>query len=108
MLVSPSWQSEVNKNKHWENQASKGEHLPLPCMTKLMSQGLYLQYNASSGVYYSHGDCERPSDMAHSSNRLTRGSQVHLVECNQGVVRGTLRCVNFGLENGRNAGSTAV
>ena len=40
MLVSPSWQSEVNKNKYWENQASEGEHLPLPCMTKLMSQGL--------------------------------------------------------------------
>ena len=54
-------------------------------MTKLMSQGLYLQYKASSGVYYSHGDCEGPSDMAHSSNRLARGSQVHLVECNQGV-----------------------
>ena len=40
MLVCPSWQSEVNKNKHWEYQASKGEHMPLPCMTKLMSQGL--------------------------------------------------------------------
>ena len=39
-------------------------------MTKLMSQGLYLQYKASSGVYYSHGDCEGPSDMPPSSNRL--------------------------------------
>ena len=43
-------------------------------MTKLMSQGLYLQYKASSGVYYSHGDCEGPSDMAPSSNYLL-GSQ---------------------------------
>ena len=59
--------------------------MPLPCMTKHMSQGLYLQHKASSGVYYSHGDCEGPSDMPPSSNRLTRGSQVHLVECNQGV-----------------------
>ena len=54
-------------------------------MTKLMSQGLYLQYKDSSGLYYSHEDCEGPSDMAPSSNRLARGSQVHLVECNQGV-----------------------
>ena len=52
-------------------------------MTKLMSQGLYLQYKASSGVYYSYGDCEGPSDMALSSNRLPKGSQLHLVECNK-------------------------
>ena len=57
--------------------------MPLPCMTKLMSQGLYLQYKASSGVYYSHGDCERPSDMAPSSNRLTRGSRLQPVGCNK-------------------------
>ena len=57
--------------------------MPLPCMTKHMSQGLYLQYKASSGVYYSHGDCERPSDMAPSSNRLTRGSRLQPVGCNK-------------------------
>ena len=57
--------------------------MPLPCMTKLMSQGLYLQYKASSGVYYSHGDCEGPSDMAPSSNRLTRGSRLQPVGCNK-------------------------
>ena len=57
--------------------------MPLPCMTKHMSQGLYLQHKASSGVYYSHGDCEGPSDMALSSNRLPKGSQLHLVECNK-------------------------
>ena len=54
-------------------------------MTKLMSQVPQLQHKDSSGVYYSHGDCEGPFDMAPSSNRLARGSQVHLVECNQGV-----------------------
>ena len=52
-------------------------------MTKLMSQGLYLQHKASSGVYYSHGDCEGPSDMALSSNRLLRGSHLQPVGCNK-------------------------
>ena len=73
------------KNKHWEDQASIGQHWSVLGMTKHMSQVPQLQHKASSGVYYSHEDCEGPSDMAPSSNRLARGSQVHLVECNQGV-----------------------
>ena len=52
-------------------------------MTKHMSQGLYLQHKASSGVYYSHGDCEGPSDMAPSSNRLPGGSRLQPVGCNK-------------------------
>ena len=73
------------KNKHWEDQASIGQHWSLLGLTKLMSQEPHLQHKDSSGLYYSHGDCEGPSDMAPSSNRLARGSQVHMVECNQGV-----------------------
>ena len=75
------------KNKHWEYQASIGQHWSVLGMTKHMSQVPQLQHKDSSGVYYSHRheDCEGPSDMAPSSNRLARGSQVHLVECNQGV-----------------------
>ena len=73
------------KNKHWEDQASIGQHWSVLGMTKHMSQVPQLQHKDSSGLYYSHGDCEGPFDMAPSSNRLARGSQVHLVECNQGV-----------------------
>ena len=96
------------KNKHWEYQASIGQHWSLLGMTKVMSQVRYLQHKVSSGLYYSHGDCEGPSDMPPSSNRLLRGSQLHLDECKQEVVRGALRCVKFGREVRRNAGSTAV
>ena len=73
------------KNKHWEYQASIGQHWSLLGMTKLMSQVRYLQHKVSSALYYTHGDCEGPSDMSSSSNRLLRGSQLHLGECNQGV-----------------------
>ena len=71
------------KNKDWEDQASIGQHWSLLGLTKLMSQEPHLQHKDSSGLYYSHGDCEGPSDMPPSSNRLHRGSQVD--ECSQGV-----------------------
>ena len=72
------------KNKHWEDQASIGQHWSLLGLTKLMSQEPHLQHKDSSGLYYySHGDCERPSDMAPSSNRLTRGSRLQPVGCNK-------------------------
>ena len=96
------------KNKHWEYQASIGQHWSLLGMTKVMSQVRYLQHTVSSGLYYTHGDCEGPSDMLPSSNRLLRDSDLQPVGCKQEVVRGALRCVNFGLEVRRNAGSTAV
>ena len=73
------------KNKHWEYQASIGQHWSLLGMTKLMSQVRYLQHKASSGLYHTHGDCEGPSDMPPSSNRLHRGGLLHLVECYEGV-----------------------
>ena len=96
------------KNKHWEDQASIGQHWSLLGLTKLMSQEPHLQHKDSSGLYYSHGDCEGPSDMPPSSNRLPRGSDLQPVGCKQEVVRGALRCVKFGREVRRNAGSTAV
>ena len=73
------------KNKHWEYQASKGQHWSLLGMTKLILQEPHLQHKDSSGLYYTHGECEGPSDMPPSSNRLHRGSQLHLDECSQGV-----------------------
>ena len=73
------------KNKHWEDQASIGQHWSLLGLTKLMSQEPHLQHQDSSGLYYTHNDCERPSGMPSSANRLSRGSQFYLVECNQGV-----------------------
>ena len=73
------------KNKHWEDQASIGQHWSVLGMTKHMSQVSQLQHKDSSGVYYSHRDCERPSDMPPISNRLPRGSQLHLDECSHGV-----------------------
>ena len=73
------------KNKHWEDQASIGQHWSLLGLTKLMSQEPHLQHKDSSGLYYTHGDCEGPSDMPPSSNRLLRGGLLHLDECSQGV-----------------------
>ena len=73
------------KNKHWEYQASIGQHWSLLGLTKLMSQEPHLQHKDSSGLYYTHGDCEGPSDMPPSSNRLLRAGLLHLVECYQGV-----------------------
>ena len=49
------------KNKHWEYQASKGEHSPLPCMTALTGDDkigylgfgvLDLSHDASNGVLH--------------------------------------------------------
>ena len=85
MLVRPSWQFEVNKNKHWEYQAPIDQHWSLLGLTKLILQQPHLQHKDSSGLYYTHGDSERPSDMPPSSYRLHRGSQLHLDECSQGV-----------------------
>ena len=85
-----SWPSVANaratRTRNDSTQASIGQHWSLLGMTKLILQVPHLQHKDSSGLYYySHGDCERPSDIPPSSNRLPRGSQLHQVECYQGV-----------------------
>ena len=107
MLINPR-KAELIKNKHWEEQTTTGQHWSLLGLTKLMSQEPHFQHKDSSGLYYTHDDCERPSDMPPSSNRLPRGSDLQPVGCKQEVVRRASRCVKFGREVRRNTGSGAV